>query len=145
VQDPAAAAVTCTVTTLAPGEATGCRSALKHTVTAADVATGTVRNTAVVRGSVPGSGSGSGSGGGSATSVSNASTAVVRVTPRPAPSPSGSTPAPRPSPTGTGPGHLPYTGAVALPAALALATSLLVAGLLLVGLGRRGRRRPRHL
>jgi uncharacterized repeat protein (TIGR01451 family) len=147
VNDPKAGAITCTVTTLAPGAATTCRSTLKHTVTPADVASGTVRNTAVAQGSVPGSGpgSGSGSGGGSATAVSNASTVVVRVVPRPVPSPSGTTPAPRPSPTGGTPGHLPDTGAVALPASLALAASLLVAGLLFVGLGRRGRRKSRHL
>ncbi len=52
VTDPPAGAVTCPVTTLAPGASTSC-TATPHVITAADVAAGMVHNTATAHGTSP--------------------------------------------------------------------------------------------
>ncbi|WIY05747.1 hypothetical protein QRX60_18570 [Amycolatopsis mongoliensis] len=123
VDDPSAGPVTCPGTVLAPGQAMTC-TVLPHTVTAADVTAGRVRNVATATGTGP---DGKPVPGGEAT----ASVPVVPVLP----------PGPRPGPA-TGPGEpphrLPDTG-VDVGRQLALAALLLTAGLALCLAGRRRR------
>ncbi|MDT8913237.1 LPXTG cell wall anchor domain-containing protein [Amycolatopsis sp. PS_44_ISF1] len=122
VHDPTAGPVTCPATVLAPGQAMTCTTT-PHTVTAADVRAGRVRNVATASGTDPG---GKPVPGGEAS-------ATVPVFPAP--------PAPGPGPgpvTGPGepPHRLPDTGVnVAWP--LSLAGLLLIAGLALYLTGRR--------
>ncbi|SEP09477.1 DUF7507 domain-containing protein [Amycolatopsis saalfeldensis] len=121
VDDPSAGPVTCPGTSLAPGQAMVCTVA-PHTITAADVTAGRVRNVATTTGTAP---DGNPVPGGEA-SVS------VPVVPA-APVPPGPGPAPAP---GEPPHRLPNTGVdVAWP--LSLAGLLLLAGLALYLTGRR--------
>ncbi len=53
VNDPTAGAVTCPVTTLAPGVSTTCTADAAHTITQADVDAGVVSNTATATGKDP--------------------------------------------------------------------------------------------
>ena len=79
VTDPSVAAVTCDDTTLDPGESTQCRAST-YTVTAADVAQGSVQNTATATGTPPGVGTTPGE---PVTSPPD-STSTPTTTPRPA-------------------------------------------------------------
>jgi uncharacterized repeat protein (TIGR01451 family) len=122
VDDPSAGAVTCPATVLAPGQAMTC-TVPPHTVTAAEVTAGRVRNVATTTGVGPG---GKPVPGGEAT-------ASVPLVPAPDP-----TPVPA-----TGPGEpahrLPNTG-VGLSLQVSLAGLLLMAGLALYRTGRRHHR-----
>ncbi|MBE1500945.1 LPXTG-motif cell wall-anchored protein/uncharacterized repeat protein (TIGR01451 family) [Amycolatopsis lexingtonensis] len=123
VDDPSAGPVTCPGTVLAPGQAMTC-TVPPHTVTAADVTAGRVRNVATATGTGP---DGKPVAGGEAT-------AVVPVVPVPPP---GSRPGPATGP-GEPPHRLPDTG-VDVGRQLALAGLLLIAGLALCLAGRRRR------
>jgi hypothetical protein len=125
IDDPSAGAVSCRVTTLAPSASTTCTALERHTVTTAEAQAGVVRNTARA----------SGTAGAGQVFSSNFSTAVVGVKATPTPTPSSTV---RPVPPRSGP--LPFTGAVAVGAALALGGALLSAGFALVVIGRSRRR-----
>jgi uncharacterized repeat protein (TIGR01451 family) len=129
VDDPTAGLVTCPVTTLAPGARTTCTADEAHPITAAEADAGVVRNTARASGAT---------GAGQVVS-SNSATATVTVKATPTPTPSSTV---RPVPPRSGP--LPFTGAVAVGAALALGGALLALGFALVVIGGSRRRGVRN-
>lgn len=111
VDDPAAGVATCPATELAPGQAMTC-TVPAHTVTAADVAAGRVRNVATAAGTGPGG------------SPVPAGQAVADVPVVPAPAPTG------------GPHRLPDTG-TDVGRLLGLASVLLLAGAALCAAAKR--------
>jgi uncharacterized repeat protein (TIGR01451 family) len=136
---PAITKITCPVTTLAPGRSTTCTAT--YTVTQADITNGGVKNTATVTGVAP--------AGGSVTSppstvtVSVSGTAPVVTTPPATGTPPGSGTAPEPNPVapsgGTGP--LAFTGMGSFDQLVAGGILSVLAGLGLIILSTRRRRR----
>jgi uncharacterized repeat protein (TIGR01451 family) len=120
VNDPLLdAPATCPVTDLAPGESTTCTGV--RTITAGDVATGGVVNTATVSVSPPG-------GGTPLESAPDTATMQLVVTPPVTPPPATTVPPPNG-------GELPATGGGGTPIAL-LATAVLALGAVLLGIRR---------
>ena len=139
INDPKLAGVTCPDPDLAPGASETCVATTPYTVTAADVASGQVTNTATATGGDPGG----------TTATSSGSTAVVAANSPPSTPQSPSFPstpsfpgAPTypgtPSGSATSPGTLAFTGANLLRMA-GLAVVLLGAGFALLAIVRRRR------